>query len=134
MDGLSVAERDATTIVTGMLALWLGFGLWWIYFDLVGGRLPRANRVALANWVLSHLPIALAITAAGAGMVSQIPDEPVSVEVRPNGPLFVRGRVRITRPGGEVGTDEVRVALCRCGASQNKPFCDNSHRLIGFRG
>ena len=70
--GLSVAERDAKTIVTGMLALWLGFGFWWIYFDLVGGRLPRANRVVLANWVLSHLPITLAITAAGAGMVSLI--------------------------------------------------------------
>jgi hypothetical protein len=38
----------------------------------VGSRLPRANRVALANWVMSHLPIALAITAAGAGMVSLI--------------------------------------------------------------
>jgi low temperature requirement protein LtrA len=70
--GLSVAERDATTIVTGMLALWLGFGFWWIYFDLVGGRVPRANRVVLANWVMSHLPITLAITAAGAGMVSLI--------------------------------------------------------------
>jgi low temperature requirement protein LtrA len=70
--GLSVAERDAKTILTGMLALWLGFGLWWIYFDLVGGRLPRADRGALANWVMSHLPIALAITAAGAGMVSLI--------------------------------------------------------------
>jgi uncharacterized Fe-S cluster protein YjdI len=64
----------------------------------------------------------------------EAPEEPVSVEVRPNGPLYVRGRVRITRPGGEVVTDELRVALCRCGASQNKPFCDNSHRLIGFRG
>ena len=41
--GLSVAERDATTIVTGMLALWLGFGFWWIYFDLVGRRLPRSQ-------------------------------------------------------------------------------------------
>ena len=70
--GLSVAERDATTIVTGMLALSMGFGFWWIYFDLVGSRLPRANRVALANWVMSHLPITLAITAAGAGMVSLI--------------------------------------------------------------
>jgi uncharacterized Fe-S cluster protein YjdI len=64
----------------------------------------------------------------------ETPDEPVSVEVRPNGPLFVRGRVQITRPGGEVVSDEVRVALCRCGASQSKPLCDNSHRLIGFRG
>jgi low temperature requirement protein LtrA len=72
VDGLSVAERDAKTIVTGMLALSMGFGFWWIYFDLVGSRLPRANRVALANWVMSHLPIALAITAAGAGMVSLI--------------------------------------------------------------
>jgi low temperature requirement protein LtrA len=72
VDGLSVAARDATTIVTGMLALSMGFGFWWIYFDLVGSRLPRANRVALANWVMSHLPIALAITAAGAGMVSLI--------------------------------------------------------------
>jgi low temperature requirement protein LtrA len=72
VDGLSVAERDAKTTVTGMLALSMGFGFWWIYFDLVGSRLPRANRVALANWVMSHLPVALAITAAGAGMVSLI--------------------------------------------------------------
>jgi low temperature requirement protein LtrA len=70
--GLSAAERDAKTIITGMLALWLGFGFWWIYFDLVGRRLPRADGGAASNWVMSHLPIALAITAAGAGMVSLI--------------------------------------------------------------
>jgi Bacterial low temperature requirement A protein (LtrA) len=52
--------------------LWLGFGFWWIYFDLVGRRLPRAGGGALSNWVMSHLPITLAITAAGAGMVSLI--------------------------------------------------------------
>jgi low temperature requirement protein LtrA len=70
--GLSAAERDAKTILTGMLALVLGFGFWWIYFDLVGRRLPRADGGALSNWVMSHLPITLAITAAGAGMVSLI--------------------------------------------------------------
>ena len=59
VDGLSAAEHDAMTIVTGMLALWLGFGFWWIYFDLVGRRLPRADGGALSNWVLSHLPITL---------------------------------------------------------------------------
>jgi uncharacterized Fe-S cluster protein YjdI len=69
-----------------------------------------------------------------AGLPDEAPEEPVVVDVRPNGPLFVRGRVRISRPGaGPVG-DELRVALCRCGASQNKPYCDNSHRLVGFRG
>ena len=69
--GLSVAERDATTIVTGMLALWLGFGFWWIYFDLVGRRLPRANRVA-GQLGDEPSPDRGVITAAGAGMVSLI--------------------------------------------------------------
>jgi low temperature requirement protein LtrA len=72
VDGLSGVERDAKTVVTGMLALWMGFGLWWIYFDLVGRRLPRADGGALSTWVMSHLPITLAITATGAGMVSLI--------------------------------------------------------------
>jgi low temperature requirement protein LtrA len=70
--GLSAAERDAKTISTGMLALGLGFGFWWIYFDLVGRRLPRADGGAVSTWAISHLPITLAITAAGAGMVSLI--------------------------------------------------------------
>jgi low temperature requirement protein LtrA len=70
--GLSGAERDATTIGTGMLALSLGFGFWWIYFDLVGRRLPRAGGGAWSSWALSHLPITGSITAAGAGMVSLI--------------------------------------------------------------
>jgi low temperature requirement protein LtrA len=55
--GLSGVERDVKTIVTGLLALWLGFGLWWIYFDLVGRRLPRAEGGAVLSWVLSHLPV-----------------------------------------------------------------------------
>ena len=63
---------DKGIVLVALLSLSLSAGFWWIYFDLVGSRLPRANRVALANWVLSHLPIALAITAAGAGMVSLI--------------------------------------------------------------
>ena len=70
--GLSAAERDAKTVITGLLALWLGFGFWWIYFDLVGRRLPRADGAAVSNWVMSHLPITGSITAAGAGMVSLI--------------------------------------------------------------
>ena len=55
-----------------MIALVIGFGFWWIYFDLVGRRLPRSDGRALANWLLSHLPITLSIAAAGAAMVSLI--------------------------------------------------------------
>jgi low temperature requirement protein LtrA len=68
--GLSGAKPDGLTIATGMLALVVGFGLWWLYFDLVGRRLPREDGRALVGWVLSHLPLSLAIAAAGAAMVS----------------------------------------------------------------
>jgi low temperature requirement protein LtrA len=70
--GLSAAERDLKSITTGMVALVIGFGVWWIYFDLVGRRPPRPDAPALAGWLLSHLPITLSITAAGAAMVSLI--------------------------------------------------------------
>ncbi len=60
------------TITTGMIALVIGFGFWWIYFDVVGRRLPRSDGPALANWLLSHLPLTLSIAAAGAAMVSLI--------------------------------------------------------------
>ena len=70
VDGLSHSRHDFLTIATGMAALVVGFGFWWIYFDVVGGRLPKADGGALANWILGHYPITLSIAAAGAGMVS----------------------------------------------------------------
>jgi low temperature requirement protein LtrA len=70
--GLSAVEPDAMTILTGLLALVIGFGLWWIYFDIVGRRLPRTSRGSIAAWMLSHLPITLSITAAGAAIVSLV--------------------------------------------------------------
>jgi len=56
-----------------------------------------------------------------------------TINVRPNGPLYVRGRVRVIGPGGHLIREDTRVALCRCGHSENKPFCDGSHRRVGFR-
>jgi low temperature requirement protein LtrA len=70
--GMSAAEHDPITIFTGILALGLGFGFWWIYFDTCGGRLPRREGRALVAWMLGHFPIALAIGASGAAMVGLI--------------------------------------------------------------
>jgi low temperature requirement protein LtrA len=70
--GLSAAKHDLITIATGMVALVIGFGLWWIYFDVVGGRLPNSDGRAISNWIVSHCPITLSIAAAGAGMISLI--------------------------------------------------------------
>ena len=58
--------------------------------------------------------------------------EPPDVTPIRNGPLRVRGRVEVRRADGGVEALP-RASLCRCGASENKPFCDNSHLRIGFR-
>jgi CDGSH-type Zn-finger protein len=56
----------------------------------------------------------------------------VEISAEPNGPLLVRGPIQIVQPDGT--TEEVpRAAFCRCGHSGNKPFCDGSHREVGFR-
>lgn len=52
----------------------------------------------------------------------------------PHGPLLVRGDVEILdADGAPVPRTRQTVALCRCGASGSKPWCDGSHKVIGFR-
>ncbi len=55
-----------------------------------------------------------------------------SVTVMPGGPLYIRGLVRLLKADGSVIVEDTRLALCRCGHSQNKPFCDKSHLGVGF--
>jgi CDGSH-type Zn-finger protein len=51
-----------------------------------------------------------------------------------NGPYLVRGRIRIRdMRGNEIAVERETVALCRCGGSANKPFCDGTHARIGFQ-
>lgn len=58
---------------------------------------------------------------------------PPSVRTVPDGPLHLRGAIELRDHEGEVYWTGTRAALCRCGASKNKPFCDNTHLEIGFR-
>jgi 3-phenylpropionate/trans-cinnamate dioxygenase ferredoxin subunit len=57
----------------------------------------------------------------------------VTVEVRRNGPLIVTGPVELKDADGKPYPVEERMALCRCGASTTKPFCDGTHSKIGFQ-
>jgi CDGSH-type Zn-finger protein len=66
------------------------------------------------------------------GPAEPIPRENV-IAVGVDGPLYVRGDIQIKGPLGETFFEGTRVALCRCGESRNKPFCDNSHKQAGFR-
>jgi len=62
--------------------------------------------------------------------------EPIVIRCRENGPLVIQGALKvIDHQGNEfalpVGKDTI--ALCRCGNSKNKPFCDGTHRQVGFQ-
>jgi CDGSH-type Zn-finger protein/uncharacterized Fe-S cluster protein YjdI len=109
-------------------------------------RLPAVFDTARRPWILPSGADADAIAAVVArcptgalhatrfdgGPAEDVPAEN-SIVPRPNGPLYVRGQLQLRSPESDVTIDDVRMALCRCGQSRNKPFCDNSHREAGFR-
>ena len=55
-----------------------------------------------------------------------------SAQLKVDGPLLLKGRIRLTPAPGGTPVEHAEVALCRCGGSANKPFCDGSHRRNGF--
>jgi len=58
----------------------------------------------------------------------------VSITAYTDGPLIVRGDVEILdSSGAPVERDRRTVALCRCGVSSIKPFCDGTHKAVGFK-
>ena len=57
----------------------------------------------------------------------------VSIEIIKNGPLIVNGEVALKDSDGNAYPAKQRMALCRCGASTTKPFCDGTHSKIGFQ-
>ncbi len=58
---------------------------------------------------------------------------PCTIDLAPNGPLLVEGDFTITFQDGKIETFSGKKALCRCGASQNKPFCDGAHSKVNFQ-
>jgi CDGSH-type Zn-finger protein/uncharacterized Fe-S cluster protein YjdI len=66
------------------------------------------------------------------GGASEPRPEENTITVSPDGPLYVRGDIELVTREGSLLLEDTRVAFCRCGASENKPFCDDSHVAIGF--
>jgi len=61
-------------------------------------------------------------------------DDEAELVAYPDGPFLLRGDVRIVGPDGqELPRRRRTVALCRCGKSTLKPYCDGTHKIIGFR-
>jgi len=59
----------------------------------------------------------------------------VKIACRPNGPYLIEGEVEVLDPSGNKidTTARPRIALCRCGSSSTKPFCDGTHNKVGFQ-
>lgn len=57
----------------------------------------------------------------------------VTINIIKNGPLIVNGPVELKDSDGTAYPEQKRIALCRCGASTEKPFCDGTHSKIGFQ-
>jgi low temperature requirement protein LtrA len=74
VNGITATGWDAAKIITGVLGLCIGFGVWWNYFDIVGAREPRDERPRAAAWFFSHLPQCGAIAVAGAAMIGLVTD------------------------------------------------------------
>jgi len=61
-------------------------------------------------------------------------ERPVEIMACPDGPLIVRGDVSLVTPSGDpLPKRRETVALCRCGVSTIKPYCDGTHKLVNFR-
>lgn len=56
------------------------------------------------------------------------------IEALPNGPLLVYGTMTLKDKNGQQTLENKTTALCRCGQSSNKPFCDGTHAKVGFEG
>ncbi len=57
----------------------------------------------------------------------------VKIQALKHGPLLVAGEVDVLDSAGQLMQTGTQIALCRCGHSNNKPFCDGMHRKSGFQ-
>lgn len=107
-------------------------------------RLPQAFDPAAKPWIRPETAdpdsVADAVNRCPSGALRmQFADGTSAMVVPPenagrvtaNGPTYLRGKLTLLE--GESALEDTRMALCRCGASQHKPFCDNSHKKIGFQ-
>ena len=60
--------------------------------------------------------------------------ETIAVNILTDGPLIVKGDIEVTHNDGSKELKSKQVAFCRCGASDNKPYCDGSHKKVAFTG
>ena len=102
----------------------------------VGGRDPwcKPDLASVEDVVdiVKRCPTGAITFESNDNSVTETADAENTVTVSYQGPYFIRGDLEIDAASDDMPGVSFRAALCRCGASKNKPFCDNSHEEIGF--
>nr|MDA3954119.1 CDGSH iron-sulfur domain-containing protein [Bacteroidales bacterium] len=57
----------------------------------------------------------------------------VKIDLMENGPILINGKIELKNSNGDLIPTETTAALCRCGGSKNKPFCDGTHVTADFK-
>lgn len=94
---------------------------------------PELAPAALVAEVAARCPTGALHAALRDAAAAAEAANAVTITLQAAGPLYVRGPVRVELEDGTVLAEDERVALCRCGNTANAPFCDGSHRRLGFR-
>lgn len=94
---------------------------------------PSQGEAAAIAAVVCECPTGALQYEAKGDLPGEVPDSVNTISVSAAGPLFVRGNVKMVDPiTEEVVGFETRLALCRCGQTKNKPYCDDSHLECAF--
>jgi uncharacterized Fe-S cluster protein YjdI len=108
--------------------------------------LPQVFDAARRPWIVAdaasadEVEIAVAKCPSGALRTRRVGAAAAPLRAAPevrasaDGPLLISGGVRVLDVDGKLLFEGEKAALCRCGGSANKPFCDGTHRTNGFRG
>ncbi len=81
---------------------------------------------------IGHCPTGALHLDRQDGGAAESADAVNSITVAADGPLYLRGRIKVLDGSGTLILEDTRVALCRCGESKNKPLCDGSHERAKF--
>lgn len=93
--------------------------------DAIVAQVAKCPSGALS--IESVAPVAAPVAESDAAEVTRI-------EATPDGPLLVHGTLLVRASDGTCAVKQGTTALCRCGGSVNKPYCDGTHARIGFKG
>jgi len=93
---------------------------------------PDSSEAKAIAAVIQRCPTGALHYLAEDSKLAEHADPSNTLKINPEGPIFARGNINVITEEGDPLLSDTRLALCRCGASKNKPFCDNSHFAVAF--